>query len=665
MYNRLPPQPCTAAGIYPERPEPRVEWLDRVAASATGMLAPWLRPRASRFEWIVDLVNAQARSTEKLSDSEIRELSWGLRQRLRSEGYKEDLVAQAFALVREVAGRSLGMRHFDVQLMGGLVLLNGMVAEMETGEGKTLTATLAACTAALSGVPVHIITVNDYLAERDAKWMGPIYRALGLTVGTIVHGMAPDAKRAAYRCDVTYCTNKEVTFDYLRDRIILWDRPSQTRLQLEHLYGERSRVRHLLLWGLHFAIVDEADSVLIDEARTPLIISAEGDNDDEQRLYEQALDIARKLILREDFSISASERSLELTDQGKARIEDIAQWDGRGLTNKQHREELVRQALVGLHLFFRDKHYLVKDGKVQIIDEYTGRLMADRSWERGLHQLIEIKENCDMTSRKETQARISYQRFFRRYLRLAGMTGTAREVAGELWSIYGLRVVTVPTNRPLHRHYLPDRVYPTAGKRWEAVVNRISKVHSEGRPVLVGTRSVAASEHLSHLLMDAGLPHKVLNARQDQEEAEIIAQAGEQARITVATNMAGRGTDIHLAPGVAERGGLHVIATERHEARRIDRQLFGRCGRQGDPGTSEALVSIEDELVTVYVNKAFQWLSAVVLRRPDTVIARWIGKILFHRGQRKAERLHARVRHDLLRMDEQLGDALAFSGRPE
>ena len=267
MYNRLPLQPCIAAGIYPERQEPRVEWFDRVAASATAMLAPWLRPRASRFEWIVDLVNTQARSTEKLSDSEIRELSWGLRQRLRSEGYKEDLVAQAFALVREVAGRSLGMRHFDVQLMGGLVLLNGMVAEMETGEGKTLTATLAACTAALSGVPVHIITVNDYLAERDAKWMGPIYRALGLTVGTIVHGMAPDAKRAAYRCDVTYCTNKEVTFDYLRDRIILWDRPSQTRLQLEHLYGERSRVHHLLLRGLHFAIVDEADSVLIDEAR--------------------------------------------------------------------------------------------------------------------------------------------------------------------------------------------------------------------------------------------------------------------------------------------------------------------------------------------------------------------------------------------------------------
>jgi preprotein translocase subunit SecA len=557
------------------------------------------------------------------------------------------------------------MRHFDVQLIGGLVLLYGMVAEMETGEGKTLTATLPACTAALAGVPVHIITVNDYLADRDTKWMGPIYQALGLAAGTIKHGMDPQARRAAYRCDVTYCTNKEVAFDYLRDRIVLWDRPSEIRLQLERLYGDGSRVRHLVMRGLHFGIVDEADSVLIDEARTPLIISAEGDGYDEQSLYEQALGIAGKLAPGEDYSIRTSERSLELTEKGKERIEDIIRWDGRVWMSRQQREELVHQALVALNLFSRDKHYLVKDGKIQIVDEYTGRLMADRSWERGLHQLIEIKENCEMTKRKETQARISYQRFFRRYLQLAGMTGTAREVAGELWSIYRLRVVTIPTNRPLHRTYLPDRIYPAAAQRWEAVVTRISEMHRQGRPVLVGTRSVEASEHLSHLLSETGLPHKVLNARQDQEEAEIIARAGEQARITVATNMAGRGTDIRLAPGIAELGGLHVIATERHEARRIDRQLFGRCGRQGDSGTSEAIVSLEDELATVYVNKAFQWLASMVLRRPGTLIARWIGKILFHRAQRKAERLHARIRHDLLKMDEQLGDALAFSGRPE
>ncbi len=665
MYSVRVETGVRGSGIYPERPEPRREWLDRLVASATGMLAPWLRPRASRFSWVIDLVNAQAPVLKDMPDAELKEISQILRQRLRSGGYRKDLVAQSFALVREAAERSTGLRHFNVQLIGGLVLLKGMIAEMETGEGKTLVATLPACTAALAGVPVHIITVNDYLAERDAKWMGPIYRSLGLTVGTIIHGMSPQARRAAYRCDVTYCTNKEVTFDYLRDRIVLRDRPSAMRLQLERLYGEQSRVRNLLLRGLHFAIVDEADSVLIDEARTPLIISAEGEDYEEEGLFRQALALAKELDPAEDFLIRPDERSLELTDQGRGRIEDFSWKSGAGWTNRQQREELVRQSLVALHLFERDKQYLVTEGKVQIVDEYTGRIMADRSWERGLHQLIEIKESCEVTRRKETQARISYQRFFRRYLRLAGMTGTAREVAGELWSIYRLGVVSIPTNRPLRRTYLPDRVYRKAEQRWDAVVKTVSEMNRVGRPVLVGTRSVAASEHLSRLLTEAGLPHNVLNARQDQEEAEIISKAGERSRITVATNMAGRGTDIRLDAGVAEIGGLQVIATERHEAGRIDRQLFGRCGRQGDPGTSEALVSLEDELVTVHVSKPFKWMAKAFLRRRDSWVARWLGKILFHRAQRAAERLHARMRRDLLKMDDKLGDALAFSGRPE
>jgi preprotein translocase subunit SecA len=654
-----------AGAIYPERVEPRIGKLDRITASAAGVLAPWLRPRPARFDWIVDLVNAHARSMEDWGDDKILQVSRNLKLCLRREGYRKELVAETFAIVREVARRTLGMRHFDVQLIGGLVLLNGMVAEMETGEGKTLAATLPACTAALAGVPVHIITVNDYLATRDTNWMGPIYKALGLTVGTIAHGMDPVARRAAYRCDITYCTNKEVAFDYLRDRIVLWDRPSQIRLQLERLYGEHSRVNRLVMRGLHFAIVDEADSVLIDEARTPLIISAEGDDFAEQRAYQEAFSFAKELVPGKDFSVLPSERHLELTAHGKAQIEDYAQSDKDVWGNKQHCEELVRQALVALNLFSRDKHYLVRDGKVQIIDEYTGRVMADRSWERGLHQLIEIKENCEMTRRKETQARISYQRFFRRYLHLAGMTGTAREVAGELWSIYRLRVVSVPTNRPLHRKYLPDRLYPSAEQKWEIVVKTVSQMHKSGRPVLVGTRSVDASEHLSGLLHEAHLPHKVLNARQDQEEAEIIAKAGEVARITVATNMAGRGTDIRLASSVPERGGLYVLATERHEARRIDRQLFGRCGRQGDPGSCQALVSLEDELATIYVSKPLRYLVAAFLRNPSRLLGRWMGRILFRRAQWAAERLHARMRHSLLKIDDQLGDSLAFSGRPE
>jgi len=650
--------------IYPEREEPLLKKADRFGAAVGGVFAPWLRPRAGRFKWIVNAVNRCASEFQTVSDDQILTAGRNLASKLRREGFQQTLVARVFALVREAAGRTLNVRHRDVQLIGGAVLLNGMVAEMETGEGKTLTATLPACTLALGGVQVHIITVNDYLAARDAEWMGPIYRTLGLTVGTIIHGLDPHTRRQAYRCDVTYCTNKEVAFDYLRDRIVLWDRPSLIRLQLERLYGEDSRANQLTMRGLRFAIVDEADSVLVDEARTPLIISSEANGFYEPVVYQQALAAARKFERGKDFIIT-SERTVELQSRGKDRIAE-AVWTGLAHPlNPTQRQELVRQALVALYLFELDKQYLVKDDKVQIIDEYTGRLMADRSWERGLHQLIEVKEGCEITPRKETRARISYQRFFRRYLGLAGMTGTAREVAGELLSIYRLPVVTVPTNRPLQRDFRPDRLLPTALSKWETIIKTIAAAHQKGRPVLVGTRSVEASEQLSRLLEASGLPHSVLNARQDQEEAEIIMRAGEQGRITVATNMAGRGTDIMLGPGVADLGGLHVIATERHDARRIDRQLFGRCGRQGDPGTAEAIISLEDELVEVYIGSALRWTAAVLLRFPGGPVGRLFGKFLFRRAQRKAERLHGRMRHDLLKMDEQISDSLAFSGRSE
>ena len=657
-------QPGVGTHIYPERKELREGKLDRLSAAARGLIAPWIRPRAERLKGIIGEAHTHGQEMSNWTDEKILLESQALRPQLRREGYLEDLVARTFALVREVASRTIDMRHFDVQLMGGWALLMGMVSEMETGEGKTLVATLPACTAALAGVPVHIITVNDYLAKRDAEWMRPIYEGVGLRVGSIIHGMDPAAKREAYRCDVTYCTNKEIAFDYLRDRIVLWDRPTPIRLQLESLYGEKSRVNQLLLRGLHYGIVDEADSVLIDEARTPLIISSEAEGVYGLGVYQHAMGLAQALS-RGDYRVSSTERMVDLTHHGKAKIRDF-DWAAVGFkATEEQRQELVRQALVALHLFDRDKHYLIKDGKIQIIDEYTGRVMADRSWERGLHQLIEVKEGCDVTLQKETRARISYQRFFRRYLRLAGMTGTAREVAGELWSIYRLPVVTIPANRPMRRQYLPDRVYGTAEKKWKAIVKTVSEMHGEGRPVLVGTRSVEASEHLSGLLGEADLPHRVLNARQDKEEADIIALAGQQARLTVATNMAGRGTDIQLGPGVLEVGGLHVIASERHESRRIDRQLFGRCGRQGDPGSSEAIICLEDELVMVYIDTPLRWLAGAVLRSLGSFGGRWIGKILFSRAQRAAERLHTRMRQDLLKMDEQLGDSLAFTGRPE
>jgi preprotein translocase subunit SecA len=641
-------------GAYAEREEPHEGWLDRAGRRLVSEAVRRWRGRPGRWEAIAGRVERAGRPLAEVSDRRLREVAAELRASLRAEGLREDLVARAFALVREAAARTIGERPYDVQVIGGRVLLAGMVAEMETGEGKTLTATLPACAAALAGIPVHVITVNDYLASRDAAWMGPIYRALGLSVGVIVHGLDPQARRAAYACDVTYGTNKEVAFDYLKDRIALRDQPSRLRLQLERLRGDGARTRRLLLRGLHFAIVDEADSVLVDEARTPLIISGGGEGASEERMYETALALARRLELGRHVVIEGAQRTIRYTAAGEAHLAEMARPLG-GLWQARHRrEELVRQALTALHLFERDRHYIVQDGKVAIVDEFTGRLMPDRSWEHGLHQLIEAKEAVPLTNPHDALARISYQRFFRRYLRLAGMTGTAREVAGELWAVYELAVVSIRPNRPLRRRALPDRIYRTAGARWEAVADRIAEVHRAGRPVLVGTRSVAASEHLSAILAARNLDHQVLNARQDREEAAIIARAGQPGQITVATNMAGRGTDIRLGPGVAERGGLHVIATERHEAGRIDRQLFGRCGRQGDPGSHEAIISLEDELLVIYGGRLGRWLGRLGL-----------GRLAVRRAQRTAERLHARMRRDLLKADEQLDTALAFSGRRE
>ncbi|HSE05879.1 MAG TPA: preprotein translocase subunit SecA [Methylomirabilota bacterium] len=651
-------------GAYPERLERLVGALDRLA---TASVAPILRRRAaSRRRWkdFPELVGRQGEGLSRLSDEGIRDAVRAVGSELRAGRYGEELVARVFALVREAAGRTLGERHFDVQLIGGRILLEGMVAEMQTGEGKTLTATLAACTAALAGVPVHVVTVNDYLARRDAEWMSPVYSALGITVGVVVHGMDHAARRAAYERDVTYVTNKEVAFDYLRDRLAMGPRTSHTLLQLERLAGDETRAGKLVLRGLCYAIVDEADSVLVDEARTPVIISRGGDAGDERRVYATALALADRLAAGRDYVIDERDRAVRLTESGMARLDEMAEplpgvWAGR-----RRREELVRQALTARHLFQRDRNYLVRDEKVHIIDEFTGRLMSDRSWEHGLHQLVEVKEGCPVTAPRDALVRISYQRFFRRYLRLAGMTGTARETVAELWSVYRLAVVSIPPNRPLARRPYRGRVYATADVKWRAIVRRISALHGKGRPILIGTRSVAASERLSELLATAGLSHRVLNARQDKEEAEIIARAGEPGRITVATNMAGRGTDIRLAPGVAERGGLHVIATERHEAGRIDRQLFGRCGRQGDPGSYEAIVSLEDEIVTVYASQMARWLARLAIRmagRPGERLA----ALVVHRAQRAAERLHSRGRRDLLAHDEDVETALAFAGRAE
>jgi len=657
-------RPGILTGTYPEREDARDGWLDRAAASLAGSLRQHLGGRRHDGHRFVARVEAAARGLAELDDRALYALVPDLRRRLYSEGFRPELVARSFAIVREAATRRLGMRHYDVQLYGGWVMLNGMIAEMETGEGKTLTATLTAATVALAGIPVHVVTVNDFLVARDAAWMEPLYHALGLKVGTITEDMDPERRRVAYARDITYCTNKQLVFDYLKDRLILGDESRRLHLRVEGLHSERPRSARLLLRGLCFAIVDEADSVLVDEARTPLVISRPGDIAGQERTFKDAVRVARQLRAERDFQIRARDRHIELTAAGRRRAAALTCDLGGVWSGTRRRETLMRQALSALHLFRLDKHYLVTDDKIQIVDEYTGRVMADRSWEGGLHQMIQAKEGCTITGRQETLARISYQRFFRRYLRLAGMTGTAHEVARELWSVYRLGVVRVPTNRPVRRRHAPDHVFATADDKWRAVVDCIREHHEAGRPVLVGTRSVAASEHLGELLAAAGLEHVVLNARQDQHEAEVVAQAGRHGRITVATNMAGRGTDIRLAPGVADAGGLHVLATERHEARRIDRQLFGRGGRQGDPGSYQALLSLEDELARDFWPDGLCRAAGAAARR-GRALPRWLGAPLVGIAQRAAERTHGRMRRELLRLDDNLGDMLAFSGRGE
>ena len=652
------------AGVgYPERLLPHVGKLEEWAGRAIGPVARRFRAATFRRDDWIRCVAAEGARYGGLRDADLKTAAQSLRPQLVRQGFRDDLAAQAFALIREAAQRAIGQRHFDVQLLGGWVLLTGRVAEMDTGEGKTLTATLPACTAALAGMPVHVVTVNDYLAARDAEAMGPVYAALGLTVGVVKQGMDLEARRAAYGCDVTYCTNKELVFDYLKDRLVVGQVPSQTHLYLEQLHSIDTPQR-LLLRGLHYAIVDEADSVLVDEARTPLIIAQRSQEPIEHTVYEQALKLASHLTEGEEFVVDHAERHVRLMARGEARLGELAEPFGGVWKGRRRREAFVQQALTAQHLFHREQHYLVQEESIRIIDEYTGRVMPDRSWEGGLHQMIEVKEGCPLGHRQETLARISYQRFFRRYLRLAGMTGTAREVAGELWSVYRLGVVRIPTNRPIRRKRSPDQIYATADAKWTAVVCAVAEARASGRSVLVGTRTVAASEHLSILLDQHGIPHQVLNARQDGEEAGIIAEAGEPGRVTVATNMAGRGTDVRLGPGVADAGGLHVIATERHDARRIDRQLFGRCGRQGDPGTYQAILSLEDELITAQTGPFLRRLSRSVCAFGPSA-SMWAGQSLFWWTQRRAERTHARMRMAVLKMDEHLNTALAFAGRPE
>ena len=631
---------------------PQLEGLDvyvhRVRGSAQRLSGTRHRLRR-RAERVLDL----GRFYQDLSNDVLREAAAEMRTLFRCRRDKPADLERAYALIREVADRQLGEKHYLVQIMGGFALAQGSIAEMATGEGKTLCATLPATVAGWRGLGCHIITVNDYLAERDAQWMGRIYNFCGVRAAFVHQGMDPHARKYAYQADVTYCTNKEVTADFLRDRILLGSNRDSNQVLLAKIVGaETRRINQVVQRGLDYAIVDEADSVLIDEAVTPLIISGPAPNAEQIDAYRKAATLAERLSLNVDYVIDMKYREIKLTPKGRQRLEDPIGALGGLWRVSRRAHEMVDRALTAKAFYRRDKHYVIDEGKVVIVDDFTGRLMPDRSWRDGLHQAVEAKEGLELTPVKDTLARISFQRFFRLYRKLAGMTGTAVEASQEFWSIYHLPVVTIPPNRPCLRRQLPEVIVQTEAKKWDRIVEEIAALHAAGRPVLIGTRSVQSSEHLSRLLKDKQLDHQVLNAVRHQEEASIVSLAGQQGRITVATNIAGRGTDIKLGPQVKEVGGLHVISAEKNESDRVDRQLFGRCARQGDPGSSISIVSLEDDLIRRHAPKAHQG-------RP-----RWkplSAKGLFRSAQNRALRTAQQQRRHVVKSDQWLDQQLGFT----
>ncbi len=547
------------------------------------MLSNWVNrfseKEVRRYKSIVTQINALEPGLEALSDEKLRAKTDEFRQRLHDGESLQDLLPEAFAVVREASKRVLGMRHFDVQLIGGMVLNDGRIAEMKTGEGKTLVATLAAYLNALPGNGVHVVTVNDYLARRDSQWMGKIYESLGLTVGLIQHDLEPDDRRRAYAADITYGTNNEFGFDYLRDNMVL-------------------SLDEMVQRGLAYAIVDEVDSILIDEARTPLIISGQADRSTD--LYYTFARIAKNLREDRDYSVDEKMKAVAPTEAGVAKVERML--GVSNLYDDAHMDfaHYLNGALRAKALMKRDRDYVVKDGEVIIVDEFTGRLMFGRRYSDGLHQAIEAKEGVKIEDETQTLATITFQNYFRMYEKLSGMTGTAITEEEEFRKIYGLDVIVVPTHKPMIRKDYPDMVYKTEAAKFRAVVREVDDLHATKQPVLVGTVSIEKSEILSRMLKELGIPHNVLNAKFHEQEAEIIARAGQPGTVTIATNMAGRGTDIVLGEGVAAMGGLHIIGTERHEARRIDNQLRGRAGRQGDPGSSRFYLSLEDDFLRLF-----------------------------------------------------------------
>ncbi len=586
-----------------------------------------------RLQPIVDEINELESEMQQLNDSELKAKTDEFRQRLKEGETLDDILPEAFAVVREAAQRSTEeeFRHYDVQLMGGIVLHEGKIAEMKTGEGKTLVATLPVYLNALTGKGVHVVTVNDYLAERDSEWMGQIYRFLGLSVGVILSEMTPEQRKEAYEADVTYGTNNEFGFDYLRDNMA---RDPEKVVQRDH----------------HFAILDEVDSILIDEARTPLIIS--GPVQESTSDYKKFNRVVPKLVKDKDYELDEKNQLVNLTEEGVERVEKMLRIDNLYDDSNIRLNHQLKQALKAHTLMKKDKDYIVKDGEVKIVDEFTGRVMEGRRFSEGLHQAIEAQEGVQVKKGSQTFASITQQNYFRMYDKLAGMTGTAETEEEEFIEIYDMEVIVIPTNKPLRREKLPDRVYKSEDAKFDAVVEDIAERHEKGQPILVGTVDIAKSEELSKRLKKRDIPHNVLNAKNHEKEAEIIKDAGQKNSVTIATNMAGRGTDIILGKGVKELGGLHVLGTERHESRRIDNQLRGRSGRQGDPGSSQFYVSLEDDLLRLFgSDNISSIMDKIGMDEGEPIEHKMITRSL-EKAQKKVESRNFDMRKAVLKYDD-------------
>ena len=598
----------------------------------------------------VPRVAAAEPALQELSDHELRKTSLGLRYRVRSGEPLDRLLVEAFALVREAGRRKLGMRHFDVQILGGAAIHHNSIVEMQTGEGKTLTATLPMYLASLEGKGAHLATVNDYLAARDADLMKPLYSALGVSIGIIQAQQPQPERRKAYQCDITYGTANEMGFDFLRDRLLLRSSVEGNTDLFGQMLGvqENGKSEQPVQRGLHYMLVDEADSILIDEARTPLIISALPGEDEKiaAEAYGWAAKVRDEFIENEHYEYDHDDRTVELSLAGRQLVRSLqkpSEMDRLTLTNIY---EYVQRAIKVGREMFEDRHYVVRDGEVVIVDEFTGRLAEGRKWRAGIHQAVEAQAGVEVTFATNQAARITIQDLFLRYERLSGMTGTAMTSRRELKKIYRVNVNRIPTNKPPIRKQLATQVYGTSEQRWNAVVEDAAEQHAMGRPVLIGTRSIDKSEHLAELLAAKNMQPVILNARHIAQEAEIVAQAGQLGKVTVATNMAGRGTDIKLGDGVKELGGLHVICTELHESQRIDRQLIGRCGRQGDPGTFRQFLSLDDEILLLgYGPKKAERLTERGIKSSQMLKG---SEPLFRKAQNRVERRHFRDRKIML-----------------